>query len=133
MAVAPLLKLTNLDACTLCIFLSQTCIPYPQNKTAIKPKLGYFIPNANGESFANMLKELHTKRHANDFIEREKINEKFRLLEQDMPYKGLFSDFGDKTKYNGTLPTGAYLYQMYKQNHGIPNHINVQLVQSIHA
>lgn len=70
-----------------------------------------------GESFANMLKELHTKRHANDFIEREKINEKFRLLEQDMPYKGLFSDFGDKTKYNGTLPTGAYLYQMYKQNH----------------
>ena len=80
-----------------------------------------FDKGVRPEALSNVLLELHSKQYTTYFIEREQALQKSRT---GMGAGGnaainneMFSEFSDKAKYDGTVPTGRYLTQMYKKIH----------------
>ena len=81
-----------------------------------------FDKGVRPEALSNILLELHSKQYTTYFIEREQALQKSRT---GMGAGGnaainneMFSEFSDKAKYDGTVPTaGRYLTQMYKKIH----------------
>ena len=68
------------------------------------------------DSFAKMLLELHTLEHATWHLFREHLlafqRKSVARTAHSIP-DDLFSDFGDRTRYDGASPTGRYLARVY--------------------
>jgi hypothetical protein len=65
-------------------------------------------------ALSEMLLELHSKRYYDDYIKRERLLAKKKLLNVTTP-ADMFSTFADKSKYNGAVPTGKYLASVYNK------------------
>eukprot|EP00978_Attheya_sp_CCMP212_P037953 scaffold183316_cov56-Attheya_sp.AAC.3 len=71
------------------------------------------------EALSDILLELHSKAYTKSYFRREKLIERDTALDPGSlsPQKGLFSEFSDKEKYDGVVPTGKYLRHVYKLYH----------------
>jgi hypothetical protein len=68
------------------------------------------------DSISDWLLELHSLRYMHDVIAYELELQRKRAFQSNFSAP-MFSDFDDKTLYNGGVPTGAYVSQVYKQQH----------------
>jgi hypothetical protein len=62
---------------------------------------------------ADTLLELHSKKYHSQYLKRERT----LLATGDLCESGMFSEFSDRTKYDGLVPTGIYLSHCYKNYH----------------
>jgi hypothetical protein len=67
-------------------------------------------------ALSDTLIELHSKKHTDDCIkrERERSLSKKRALGLELP--GMFSRFSDKSKHDGLIPTGRHLSSVYNKH-----------------
>jgi hypothetical protein len=65
------------------------------------------------EVMADTLLELHSKKYHSQYLKQERT----LLATGDLCESGMFSEFSDRTKYDGLVPTGIYLSHCYKNYH----------------
>ena len=73
-----------------------------------------FVKGVRPEAFSDAILELHTKRYTNEHIQRENDIAAPATLNSKPKPKGEFSTFGDKTGYNGSVPSGRYFADVFK-------------------
>ena len=88
-----------------------------------------FDKGVRPEALSNILLELHSKKYADDYIAREQRLQQSRLNGNVISAEvGLYSDFSDKKKYDGSVPTGRYLAQVHlKQHKKIERHMDLEV------
>lgn len=86
-----------------------------------------FDKGVRPSQLSDILLELHTKKYTDDYIEREyKIQQKQETFGNNS--SSMFSSFNDRLKYDGTVPTGRYLNQMYVREHRkVSRHMDLEV------
>ena len=86
------------------------------DKKVIKMMRPLFVSGLRPEQFSNMLRELHTLRHAEEHLRYEQQlsrRRKLRTIDFNGDNPPLFSEFGDKKLYNGLVPGPKYYQKVF--------------------
>ena len=86
-----------------------------------------FNAGVRPERFAKFLLELHTKEHHHACLAHEHEISARRVADADCDAAPL-SDFADKARYAGLVPSGKYLSAVYKEySQSIKPHMNAEV------
>jgi hypothetical protein len=98
--------------------IGETFPAHLTRKAAVDKKLlGLIRASMNNgiraETFSNILGEMYSLKYFHDYIDRE-----FETASADADYReafrgDYFGSFGDRMKYNGSIPTGKYLNSVF--------------------
>ena len=92
---------------------------YLTHKHAVDLSLIYmmrsvFVKGVRPAAFSDMLLEWHARKYTLEYIRCEATLAVARKLDANVPAKK-FSTFSDQAGYNGTVPSGKYLSDVYKK------------------